>query len=304
MKKSAALSEIPQTPWTAEVDDPGLFVSAYGALDDAAWLDALCDGRAGAPALPAYPDGETMRRIHGAPSLRGAMEEAFAFYRFIRAHPAARGVDWRAARLLDYGCGWGRIHRAFLRETPANRIEAFEPNYAYAVLARRLNPFILVRTGDSLPDGSLPAASYDVIFGWSIFSHLPRRVAVAWLAEFGRIARPGAVIFLTTWGARFIEHMIAEKAARARGAEINWYTGLCIDRAGDLEAMRTGFLAGDFQFIGDKAGVYGEAFVPRAAAQAFLDESRAPIDLVDVDDRALGQDALVLRRRREEEGPP
>jgi hypothetical protein len=71
--------------------------------------------------VPEMPDEATQISFTGMAG-RPNIEQAFAFYRFARG---ASGIaDHSAPRILDFGAGWGRIARLFLRDTPADHIVA------------------------------------------------------------------------------------------------------------------------------------------------------------------------------------
>jgi 2-polyprenyl-3-methyl-5-hydroxy-6-metoxy-1,4-benzoquinol methylase len=290
------INEVPQKVWANDIRDPELFVKEFGAHSDEAWFAALNAAERGETRLPLYPDTETMRWIHGSPTVESALREAFLFYQFVRAHRAMAGFDWKKARLLDFGCGWGRISRFYLRDLPVSRIDGFEPNLAFAVLARRLNPFITIHNGDFTPDGTLRADRYDLIVGWSIFSHLSRHSAIAWFAELWRVARPGARLFLTTWGERFIKRLIDAKAKMAMGGSADWYTQDCVERGGDLEKRLDDFRSGKFVFIGYETQLYGEAMLSASMLAEFLAAAKAPFEIVEVDVQSLSQDVIILRK--------
>lgn len=293
-----SISEIPQTPWAEEFRDPELFIREFGSFSDEEWLAALNAAGKGGSRLPDYPDAETMRRIHGSPTVESALWEAFQFYRYVRAHPTMVGFNWRSSRLLDFGCGWGRISRCYLRDMPASRIDGFEPNFAFAVLARRLNPYITIFNGGFTPDRTLPVERYDLIVGWSIFSHLSQSSAKAWLGELWRVARPGARLFLTTWGERFIQRMIAGEETMITGGVVDWYTKACIERAGNLDELLKEFRAGRFVFIGAQDQLYGEAFINAGALRDLLSAAETPFEVVELDECSPSQDVIVLLKSR------
>jgi SAM-dependent methyltransferase len=49
--------------------------------------------------------------------------------------------------------------------------------------------------------------TFDVVFAYSVFSHLSEDLYARWLAEFSRILKPGGLVIATTWGRNYIEHL-------------------------------------------------------------------------------------------------
>ena len=103
--------------------------------------------------------------------------------------------------VLDFGCGCGRVIRAMKRHKPdinfhgadidAEAISWLQANYA------RIGEF---RSLPYRPPCSYEDDSFDFIYGISVFTHLPEDMQFEWLEELARIAKPGAVILLTTHG--------------------------------------------------------------------------------------------------------
>lgn len=98
-------------------------------------------------------------------------------------------------RLLDFGCGCGRLARHLPRYTTAT-IEGFDVNPR---LVRWCATHLPGRYGVCRLHPPLPAADgrYDGAIGFSVLTHLRADTQRAWCAELARVARPGAVFALT-----------------------------------------------------------------------------------------------------------
>lgn len=107
--------------------------------------------------------------------------------------------------VLDFGCGWGRITRCFLRETKELYGSDCLP---YAIqLCRDALPNCRFYHTDPLPPSPFEEKQFDLIYGYSVFSHLSEEAHLAWLAEFCRILKPGGILALTTRQREFIPRM-------------------------------------------------------------------------------------------------
>jgi SAM-dependent methyltransferase len=58
---------------------------------------------------------------------------------------------------------------------------------------------------DFRPPTPFPADRFDLIYAFSVFSHLSEPVHEAWLGELSRILRPGGLLVVTTREREFIE---------------------------------------------------------------------------------------------------
>ena len=89
---------------------------APAMIDDAEWFELQFDP-AGAKAkygiiLPSFPDDATQISFTGMCG-RPNLQQAFSFYLYVRS---VSGIDKLPdPRVMDFGAGWGRIARLFLR---------------------------------------------------------------------------------------------------------------------------------------------------------------------------------------------
>jgi SAM-dependent methyltransferase len=278
------------------LNDPNMYRTTFGHLPPEAWLEVLersvSEPVIGGVPFPTFPDPDLQRRIQGSDGVE-AIREAFAFYRFVRR---LVGEPRPGERFLDFGAGWGRILRPFLRDYDLKDIYAFEPDATFRTVARSLNPYVTVLSGDYRPSGRIPAG-LDLVVGYSVFSHLSLAAAEAWIAEFATLLRPGGCAVFTTWGARFLDLLAGEQRRAAQGAEIHWFHRHVLGKAGDLEARRREARGGAFLWFDmGLTADYGQAFLPPGAIRDIIDRLRLPLELVAYDAQTLPQDAFLLRR--------
>ena len=97
--------------------------------------------------------------------------------------------------LLDVGTGSGDIALAARAAARRRGIEltaiGLELNHTAAKIASAAGVPTIVADGNALPVG---ARSVDVIVASQVLHHLPRAVAVRWIATFDRVARRGVVL--------------------------------------------------------------------------------------------------------------
>ncbi len=294
---------IPKVTGGEVLGDRNIFVRNYKTFTDERWRGKLLQTVPGEAVdginFPGFPDQETQRRMHGATSPEISLNEAFNFYKFIKAHAPVAEMHAGEHNMLDFGCGWGRINRPFMKDIPYSNIFAYEPHLGYCVLARKLNPYITILNGDYMPNGVLPNAHFDLVVGWSVFSHLSEDCAKSWLKEFTRILKPGGRCVLTTWGTQFLGRLKNEAVKLQNGEAIDWYSKVCIDAAqGRIAEKSLAYDKGQFVwFTAGNSKLYGEAFLPQAALQRWLDELKLGLEIEAFDTKTLSQDCFVLKMR-------
>ena len=281
-------------------DGRNVFRERFGALSDEDWCLLLARSIA-EPVIdgvqfPAFPDEDTQRHVHGSFGAN-AVAEASDFFRFVKANTYRTAPAATGKRILDFGAGWGRTIRPFMRDFEFADLYGFEPDFLFCTLARSLNTYVAFFSGPPTPTGGLPGQFFDLAFSWSVFSHLSPASAALWLRELARVLVPGGSLVFTTWGDRFLRRLQADAAARERGQEIDWYSAICLDAAGPIRQRILDYERGEFVwFTSGESLLYGEAFVSEAALARLIAQHGLPFALTAVDRSSLGQDAFVLRR--------
>lgn len=117
----------------------------------------------------------------------------------------SKHVDLTGKRILDWGCGPGRVIR-HLPELLAKRDCKF---YGADYNIGSINWCAANLPGVSFVTNPLEAklpyddCSMDVIYGISILTHLSERLHYEWYNELLRVLKPGGVLLLTTHGENF-----------------------------------------------------------------------------------------------------
>ena len=278
-------------------DGRNLFRERFGALSSREWHDLWLAvehrPEINGVSFPAMPDKAMQLQLHGAVSWEISIREAFVFYDFIKS----LGVVENAHSLLDFGCGWGRMLRPFMRDFNLAHIYGFEPNFAFATVARALNPYVTIFSGGFQPNHTLPRDWFDLVIGWSVFSHLSPASAVAWLREISDALTPGGHAVFTTWGLKFFRRLQREQAEMAAGKEIHWHSKKVLSAIGEVEDRIAAYERGEFVWFPVDGGQdYGEAALGQATLGRLLDDNNLGLRLVAFDDKTLPQDAFVLQK--------
>lgn len=103
-------------------------------------------------------------------------------------------------RILDWGCGCGRILRYFPDDLAAAKLMGVDIDSSAIDWCRQAFPgheFLTVSTRPSVP---IADESFDLIYGISVMTHLREADHLAWLRELNRLSKPKGIVLLTTMG--------------------------------------------------------------------------------------------------------
>jgi SAM-dependent methyltransferase len=226
------------------------------------------------------PPADVATRIGAANLLQFVMYGRAIFRGFERVLARCFGTSFADYKVvLDWGCGSGRVARHVLpvlapgADFSGHDIDAFAVDWAN----RHVGPGFHV-CGLS-PPLDRAAGSVDLVYAYSVLTHLAEADLRAWTAELARVLRPGGVALVTVFGVRA---MIASSLPRA-DVETCMRTGLYDSANPQLEGIGVG---GDYY----RNVFMSPDFIPRAFGELF--------EIVDyVGCFHFHQDLLVLRRR-------
>jgi SAM-dependent methyltransferase len=103
-------------------------------------------------------------------------------------------------RLLDFGCGSGRLLMHLPTLLPKTDLWGFDVDAEAVAWCNEHIPGTTVISGEGMPPIDVPAGHFDAVVANSVFTHLDERYQDAWLDELLRITRPGATLVLSTHG--------------------------------------------------------------------------------------------------------
>jgi SAM-dependent methyltransferase len=264
-------------------------------LSDPAWHDLLSRAAAGeivevdGQRLPSMPDVQLQINTVGQ-SGSGAMEEAWAFASqcLTRFSKSSRFADSHKV-LMDFGTGWARIARCFLRDYRAGDMIGVDvdPDFLATCRSTFLGPRFL--PCNPMPPLTLPNASVDFIVGYSVFSHLSETACRAWIAEFARVLRPGGMVAVTTRGRWFFDYAAGLTSTDS-------YSRALATMFPDFAEVKAQYDRGEFVHSsaygvsggGARAGgFYGETFIPDRFAREVLGQSLNYLEFYQGDDQPI-----------------
>ncbi len=117
---------------------------------------------------------------------------------------------WAGRRVLDFGCGSGRILRQFAPEAGEAEFwgcDIDRPSIEW--LQSNLSPPFHLFESEQVADLPQEDGFFDLIYALSVYTHLTDNWA-GWMLEHHRVLKPGGLLFATFLGEGMIEQLIGE----------------------------------------------------------------------------------------------
>jgi SAM-dependent methyltransferase len=147
--------------------------------------------------LPDVPDSELQQTWNGAAGAVLAAQSR-AFYDKVR-HRYQRHSDRDLAesRVLDFGCGWGRLTRFFARDVPSGNLFGCDPVEQILEICRRDRVPATLARSHFLPRELPFDGPFDLAYAFSVFTHLSQAAHEASLRALHGALGPGGLLILT-----------------------------------------------------------------------------------------------------------
>ncbi|USQ96558.1 class I SAM-dependent methyltransferase [Caulobacter sp. RL271] len=251
---------------------------------------------------PEFPSAEIQRQFVGS-AYEDALDEAGRFYRFAQESMVDRAYKRSAGQgYLDFGCGWGRIGRFFLRDFQAEHMAGvdIDPDMvAFCAGANLPGQFGTIVNGQPLPfaDGQ-----FRLVTAYSVFTHLPPHLFRAWLAELLRVLSPGGLLVFTVEPPRFLDFLESTDS----NSDNAWHVALSAYKD-QLPRMRDELARDGVAYLPSGGGAHrgAEIYGDTTVTAKFVAKEAAPHggEVVRyVDDPAQFWQAAVVIRKREPRG--
>jgi len=152
--------------------------------------------------MPVLPPSELRERVHGSKDAqtftdigrRVALEVE-------RALSDESVILPPGSRILDFGCGCGRVMAWYAVLFPNCRLYGTDiDQQAIEWSQANLGDLGQFSQNDEIPPLSFDSDTFDFIYCISIFTHLPEDMQLSWLAELRRVTKIGGYLILTVHG--------------------------------------------------------------------------------------------------------
>lgn len=155
----------------------------------------------------AFPSSDQRRRVFGNDDLLFfRLSGATDFRRLAAAIRAATGKALDAHEsILDWGCGCGRVARYASGAAPRAEFSGCDIDKENAAWCSR-NLRGSYHWTSMRPPLPFPDATFDLVYGVSVLTHLREELQDAWLEELRRVVRPGGHLCVTFHGRTAIDY--------------------------------------------------------------------------------------------------
>jgi SAM-dependent methyltransferase len=241
--------------------------------------------------LPSVPDPSLQEVWNGASGARLAAQSKAFYCKLCERFQGHSDLRLAESRVLDFGCGWGRLTRFLARDVEPGRLYGCDPVEGILDVCRENGvPATLART-DFLPERLPFDERLDLAFAFSVFTHISEAAHESSLRALHGSLRQGGILVLTVRPPEYLH-----SCERMRPL----FESLGPDPASRLEEPRYLFVAhpaepSHFQYAGGEM-TYGEAVITLPYIQ---ERWSSMFELLDVGLLVgdLYQVMLTLRRR-------
>jgi SAM-dependent methyltransferase len=104
--------------------------------------------------------------------------------------------------LLDWGCGCGRVLRSWAA-LPSTRVCGCDIDGRMVEWCAQHLPFAEVAKTDISPPLPYGPETFDLVYAFSVFTHLSEKLQDAWMAECRQVLKPNGYLFISTLGEHY-----------------------------------------------------------------------------------------------------
>ena len=170
--------------------------------------------------LPTMPSDDVQLLWTGS-SGHSLLAQSLAFVRILVSHLQTRRDRQSAdATALDFGCGWGRLMRLVCKVIRPSRLWAVDPWDQSIAICKEHGVLGQVRVSDWIPRQLDVPDELDLVYAFSVFTHLSQEVSVISLRTIYRHMARGARLVLTIRPVEYWAwHNFSSSAARGYSRE-------------------------------------------------------------------------------------
>lgn len=269
-------------------------------MDNEEWIDTICQTPEKNPVndikFPGFPAPEIQINMIGSSGSHALHEVAF-LYREIHKYAKEAGLTFdKNTRVMDFGCGFGRILRFFMKDVAPGNLIGTDVYLYFIEICKNIFQDILFDLNDPFPPLHYPDNFFDIIYAYSVFSHLSEEAHLQWLKEFHRLVKPEGLLFLTLRQKQFL----LEYNRLRSEPNLSDYNKKMAELFGDLEKLSPDYEMGKFIYSPTGGGgaltddFYGDTVIPPAYIKKHWSKYFTTIDLFD-DPQRLAQALIVLK---------
>jgi SAM-dependent methyltransferase len=241
--------------------------------------------------LPSVPDPSLQQLWNGASGAVLASQSASFYRKLCERFSRHSDVPLAHARVVDFGCGWGRLTRFLARDVQPGRLYGCDPVEQILAVCRDNGVAATLARSDFSPERLPFTESFDLAFSFSVFTHISEAAHESCLRALHASLRPGGVLALTVRPPEYLHfcelmHPVLESLGPDYRGRLDEPRYLFVPHPAEPSHLQ--YEGGDM--------TYGETVI----TLPFIRERWSPMfDLVDIDLLVgdLHQVMLTLKRR-------
>jgi SAM-dependent methyltransferase len=123
--------------------------------------------------------------------------------------------------ILDFGCGCGRVLRHWSQLSNV-RVHGSDITPTMVEWCSQNLPFADVKVNDVEPPLPFADDSFDLVYAFSVFTHLPESLQHEWMNEFTRVLRPKGYLLISTLGEHYVtlQRLTEQEEERFRDGQL------------------------------------------------------------------------------------
>jgi SAM-dependent methyltransferase len=147
--------------------------------------------------LPSMPDAALQELWNGASGERLAGQSKAFYTKLCQAFARHSDLPLTEARVLDFGCGWGRLTRFLARDVKPGRLYGCDPVEGILDACRESGVPATLARSDFLPERLPFDEKFDLAFAFSVFTHMSEPAHESCLRALHAALNPGGILVVT-----------------------------------------------------------------------------------------------------------
>jgi SAM-dependent methyltransferase len=147
--------------------------------------------------LPDVPDRALQETWNGAAGAVLAAQSRAFYDKVLRRYDVHSARDLEVSRVLDFGCGWGRLTRFFARDVASGNLFGCDPVEPILDVCRRDRVPATLARSEFMPRELPFDRPFDLAYAFSVFTHLSESAHEASLRALHRALAPGGLLMVT-----------------------------------------------------------------------------------------------------------
>jgi SAM-dependent methyltransferase len=272
----------------------------FGSVTDDFWFWLNTEGcrknAALREILPGMPEERVQLQSNGL-SGDTALLDALQIYKLFKRIFEENVGDLSACNnILDFGVGWGRVIRFFLKDVEPQKLWGIDHYDKVIDICKQTNKWCNFQLIKPFPPTSFSDDMFDLVFCYSVFSHLSEDAHIKWVEEFRRILRPGGLLIATTWQRDFITRCRDAKGEKNPAFWTTHLANIFVDTDRWLAHYDNGgFCWESAPEYGDISYYLGEACIPKGYVLNHWTKHLKFVDYID-DRKVCPQNVIVMKK--------